>query len=174
MLAALLVSTSIGNEAAAGPPGPGLGQAVERDPQTHAPAGVMADGFGLPAGQGNARTGRDLFAHRCAGCHGPDATGGSADRLAGTVPALDSDDAEKTIGNFWPYAPPLFDFIRRAMPMDAPGSLSDDEAYALTAFLLYRNGLVHERQRLDAARLARIRMPNRDGFIDVQPGAQSR
>jgi cytochrome c len=146
-----------------------------RGPELGTPAGahdiaafdrdVMPDGAGLPPGHGAVDAGRRLYEKLCESCHGKDGLGDSGDQLAGAQRGLNEEYAEKTIGNFWPYAATLFDFIRRSMPMQTPGSLADDEVYALTAYLLYLNGIVDERSVLDAKKLAAIRMPNRDGFI---------
>jgi len=130
---------------------------------------VMPSGAGLPPGSGSAGEGAPLFAERCAACHGPQGIGGSAEELAGARMTLTSDWPDKTIGTYWPYATTLFDFIRRSMPMDAPGSLSDAQVYALTAYLLWRNGIIDADQVLDAGTLAAVRMPNRDGFIRTWP-----
>ena len=103
---------------------------------------------------------------RAAGqCHGPGGRGASADELAAGTEALTAKTPDKTIGLYWPFATTLFDFTRRAMPMDAPGSLSDDEVYALTAFLLYANGVIGEADEMNATSLPKVRMPNRDGFV---------
>jgi cytochrome c len=130
---------------------------------------VMPDGAGLPPGSGDVATGAALYARQCANCHGPEGVGGSADELAGGHMALDSEWPDKNIGTYWPYATTVFDFIRRSMPLTAPGSLSADEVYALTAYLLWRNAIIAEDAVLDARSLARVVMPNRDGFIRFWP-----
>ena len=147
----------------------GLGRPVRtRDAGT---ALVFPDGHGLPSGRGSVELGKDVYARACAACHGSQAEGGTADALSGADMALDSTTPDKVIGNYWPYATTLFDFIQRAMPLSAPKSLSTDEVYAVTAYLLFLNGLVGADTTLDAASLAAIEMPNRDGFIwiDVPP-----
>lgn len=128
---------------------------------------VFPDGSGLPSGLGNAATGAVLYAKHCLACHGPGGRGGPGGELAGGTQPLTSDTPDQTIGTYWPYATTLFDFIRRAMPLPAPGSLSDDEVYALCAYLLAENGIIAPDADLDAARLAAIVMPNRDGFIRI-------
>jgi cytochrome c len=133
---------------------------------------IYPDGTGLPAGQGTAAQGKDLFAQRCAACHGEEGIGGTADELAGGTSPLDSEYPDKNIGMYWPYATTLFDFIRRAMPMDKPESLSDDEVYALTAYLLHRNGIIGEDEEMNAQSLPQVRMPNRDGFIWIDAKGQ--
>jgi cytochrome c len=136
---------------------------------------VYPDGTGLPEGKGTAAQGKELFAQRCAACHGAEGIGGTADELAGGASPLDSEYPDKNIGTYWPYATTLFDFIRRAMPMDAPESLSNDEVYALTAYLLHRNNIIGETDEMNAQTLPQVQMPNRDGFIWIdakgQPGA---
>ncbi len=128
---------------------------------------VFPDGTGLPPGRGDASTGGVLYAKHCVACHGPGGRGGPGGELAGGTEPLTSDTPDQTIGTYWPYATTLFDFIRRAMPLDAPGSLSDDEVYALCAYLLAQNGIIGVDAELDAAGLAAIAMPNRDGFIRI-------
>jgi len=139
---------------------------------------VMPDGRGLPAGSGSVADGRALFAERCAVCHGdglegvPEAGGA---RLVGGRGTLATDKPVKTVESYWPYATTLFDYVRRAMPFTDPGSLTDNEVYALSAFILSRAGIVGGDAVLDAASLARIRMPNRDGFFpDDRPDIRRR
>lgn len=133
----------------------------------------MPDGRGLPPGEGDARQGKVVYQACCQSCHGPNGQGGSADRLAFAQMGLTDEWPEKTIGNYWPYATTLFDFNRRAMPMDNPGSLSNDEVYAVTAYLLYLNGIIAETAVMNAQTLAKVRMPNRDGFIDMYRARQN-
>jgi len=154
---------------AAEPAGPTLGQRLDAAALEALPATVWPDGRGLPAGRGSVARGRELYAAKCASCHGPKGQGGTADELRRGRMPLTSASPDKTIGRYWPYATTVFDFIRRAMPMDAPGSLEAGEAYALTAYVLYLNDLLAEDAVLDAASLAALRMPNRDGFIRVHP-----
>lgn len=128
---------------------------------------VFPDGRGLPAGRGSAAQGAPLFARHCAGCHGARGRGASAEELVGGSEPLDSAYPDKTIGLYWPYATTLFDFIRRSKPMLAPGSLSADEVYALTAWLLAADGVIAPDAELDAAALVAVKMPNRQGFIGI-------
>ena len=130
---------------------------------------VWPDGRGLPPGGGTAAAGAPLFADQCASCHGPDGIGGTADELAGGQMPLTIDTPDKNVGTYWPYATTLFDFIRRAMPMTAPGSLRDDEVYALSAYLLWRNDIIGEHDEMNAHTLPAVVMPNRNGFIRVWP-----
>lgn len=128
---------------------------------------VRPDGKGLPEGSGTAALGRELFAENCAACHGEGGQGGIKDRLVGGQGTLASGNPVKTVGSFWPYATTLFDYIHRAMPYQAPGSLSVDDYYALSAYILSLNGILPPDGRLDQASLPKVRMPNRDGFVPV-------
>ena len=152
----------------AGPPQvPELGQPAAAEDVEKWDIGIMPDGEGLPPGRGTVPEGEVVYETHCASCHGPGGAGGSADQLAGTTMGLTSDYPEKTIGSYWPYATTLFDMTRRSMPMDKPGLLTDDEVYAVTAYLLYLNNIIDETAVMDATTLPRVKMPNREGFIDV-------
>jgi cytochrome c len=131
---------------------------------------VFPDGRGLPPGQGTVAQGRALFLAQCVACHGNEGRGGAGGELAGGNPDLTTAQPDKTIGTYWPYATTLFDFIRRAMPLQAPWSLSDPEVYALVAYLLNLNTIVAADFVADAASVPAVRMPNRQGFdaIDVK------
>lgn len=145
-----------------------LGVPVAVDALTAQTLNVFPDGRGLPSGQGSVAEGARLFVQHCAGCHGKDGRGGTAEELAGASRPLNHPAADKTIGSYWPFATTLFDFIRRAKPMTAPGTLSADEVYALSAWLLHANGVIAADAVMDATRLAALRMPNRDGFIRIE------
>jgi S-disulfanyl-L-cysteine oxidoreductase SoxD len=125
---------------------------------------ILPDGSNLPPGSGKAADGAKIFAEQCALCHGDKGQGGRAARLIGGPPKA-SLDGGKTIANYWPYATTLFDFIRRAMPFPAPRTLSDDQVYALVAFLLSENKLIGEGEEMNAQTLPKVRMPNRDNFV---------
>jgi len=127
---------------------------------------VRPDGQGLPPGHGSAQEGAKIFATTCASCHGEkgELAQPTGNALAGGQGTLASAKPIKTVGSYWPYASTLYDFIRRAMPFNAPQSLSNDEVYAVTAYVLSLNNIVPEDAVLDAANLPKIRMPNRDGF----------
>lgn len=148
------------------PEGPGLGEPASGHVVGRWNISVMPGGEGLPPGRGGVSQGRMVYEEYCQVCHAPGGVGDSGDQLAGARMDLTSDWPEKTIGNYWPYATTLFDFIRRSMPMTAPQSLSDDEVYAVTAWLLYINDIIGENDILDAETLSEIEMPNRDGFIN--------
>lgn len=125
---------------------------------------VGVDGSGLPEGQGSVREGEAIYEAKCAACHGQNGQGQPMDRLAGGQGTLTSSAPVKTIGSYWPYATTLFDYVRRAMPLDRPQSLSSNEIYALTAYLLHLNNIVGANAVMDARTLPKARMPNADAF----------
>jgi mono/diheme cytochrome c family protein len=130
---------------------------------------VSPDGAGLPPGHGDVQQGEAIFAAKCASCHGPHGEGKPMDRLVGGMGTLRDKKPEKTVGSFWPYATTLFDFVRRAMPLTAPQSLTPDEVYAVSAYVLFLNGIVPKDTILDADNLANVKMPNRNGFVRAYP-----
>ena len=131
---------------------------------------IGPDGSNLPPGSGSVERGRVVFSEQCAACHGADGQGGVGDRLVGGQGTLASAKPMRTVGSYWPYAPTLFDYIRRAMPQNAPQSLSDQDVYAVSAYILNLNGLVPADAVLDAKALSAIKMPNRDRFVsDPRP-----
>lgn len=142
----------------------GIGRAATPDEIAGWNIDVGRDGNGLPAGSGTVSHGRDIFAQQCAACHGEKGEGLVGDRLVGGQGTLATAKPVRTVGSYWPYAPTLFDYIRRAMPQNAPQSLSNDEVYAVSAYILSLNGIVPAEATLDAKALAAIKMPNRDGF----------
>ena len=167
VLTSVLMLTGISPGADEPAPGPNLGEPADTRAVSSLDLGIMPDGAGLPEGSGTAQQGRAIYDRLCLSCHGPGGLGDSADQLAGAQMQLTDEYPEKTIGAFWPYAPTLFDFIRRSKPMMQPGNLTDSEVYALTAYLLYLNEIIPEDRVMDAASLAEVKMPNRDGFIQV-------
>jgi len=148
--------------------GPNLGQPISPSDLASWNINVMPDGKGLPPGSGTSAKGAPIYAQKCAHCHGEQGKGGVNAAVVGGAP-MKSMDSTKTIANFWPYATTLFDFIRRAMPFQQPRSLSDDEVYALTAYILALNRLIGEKDVMDAQSLPKVKMPNRDGFIPHFP-----
>ena len=131
---------------------------------------VMPDGTGLPPGSGTAPQGAAIYAHKCAACHGPTGTEGPSERLVGREPRqgfpFGSDPRlVRTIGNYWPYATTLYDYVNRAMPLNAPGSLKPDEVYSLVAFLLWRNEIVADTAVMNARTLPQVVMPAHDRFV---------
>jgi|SRR5438270_9303909 len=135
---------------------------------------VGGDGSNLPPGSGSVRRGSEVFAQQCAACHGTKGEGGVGDRLVGGQRTLGTPKPVRTVGSYWPYAPTLFDYIRRAMPQNAPESLSDDDVYAVSAYILRLNGLLPADATLDAKTLAAIKMPNRNMFVgDSRPDVKN-
>jgi S-disulfanyl-L-cysteine oxidoreductase SoxD len=135
---------------------------------------IGRDGSGLPPGNGSVSDGREVFAQQCAACHGEKGEGGVGDKLAGGQGTIATAKPVRTVGSFWPYAPTLFDYIRRAMPQNAPQSLSNEDVYAVSAYILNLNGLLPADATLDAKSLAAIKMPNRDKFVgDTRPDVKN-
>jgi S-disulfanyl-L-cysteine oxidoreductase SoxD len=132
---------------------------------------IGPDGAGLPAGSGTPQQGEQVFLAKCVGCHGDKGSGKPNDQLVGGQGSLGPGQTPvKTIGSFWPYATTVFDYVRRAMPLNQPKSLSDDEVYAVVAYLLRLNGVIAESDTMDAKTLPAVRMPNRDGFVRFTRG----
>jgi S-disulfanyl-L-cysteine oxidoreductase SoxD len=148
---------------------PNLGQEVKPEEIAAWDISISPDGSGLPPGGGTSTEGEPVYKAKCAGCHGVEGTGGPADRLVGGIGSLASKKPIKTVGSYWPYATTLFDYIRRAMPFSAPQSLSNDEVYAVSAYLLFLNGIIAPEARMDAKTLPKVKMPNRDGFVSYWP-----
>lgn len=170
LLAVATTLVAAGAVYAGQPASPRLGKPVAAEIVAKWNTTIFPDGRGLPPGKGTAKEGRAVYDAKCSNCHGPEGRGETAEELVGTEIPLNEPDTSQTIGSYWPYAPTLFDYTRRAMPMDKPGSLTADEVYAVSAYLLQLNGIVDEADEMNAATLAKIRMPNRDGFtpIDVK------
>jgi S-disulfanyl-L-cysteine oxidoreductase SoxD len=146
--------------------GPGLGRIASLDEIASWDISIGPDGAGLPPGRGTPKQGQTVYAEKCVACHGEMGAGKPNDQLVGGRGSLSGEQAPvKTVGSFWPYATTLFDYIRRAMPLNAPKSLSDDEVYAVSAYILQLNGIIGEADAMDAQTLPQVRMPNRDGFI---------
>ena len=123
-------------------------------------------GKGLPPGSGTAKEGAEIYARQCAVCHGPNLEGSpGGPRLAGGKKTISTPNPVRTPGSFWPYATPIWDSINRAMPIGQAGTLDPAEVYALTAFVLYRNGIIQESDIMDAQSLPKVQMPNRNGFV---------
>jgi mono/diheme cytochrome c family protein len=145
---------------------PKLGKPIDEAAIANWDISILPDGTGLPKGSGTPAQGAVIYAEKCSACHGDNGKGG------GPAAALVSDGqlaginaAQKTIRNFWPYATTIFDFIRRAMPFQMPRSLTDEEVYALTAYILAENKLIGANDTMDAQSLPMVKMPNRDNFI---------
>lgn len=143
---------------------PELGQELSVEEVAAINTTILPNGYGLPVGSGNAMTGKVLYQTHCLSCHGAEGTNGLNDRLAGGHGSLTSAAPIKTVGSYWPYATTVFDYIRRAMPYTAPGSLSVDETYALTAYILFLNEVVGETESLNSTTLPAVIMPNAGNF----------
>ena len=168
-LAASLILLSASAFADPGPVGPQLGKPVGIAELTMLDWSIYPEGRGLPDGRGTAATGKSIYEAQCRSCHGAEGIGGSGGQLISRG-VLTGKEPDPAINNYWPYATTLFDFTRRAMPMAAPGSLSNDEVYALSAYLLNLGGVIGIDDEMNAQSLAQVRMPNRDGFdwVDVR------
>lgn len=154
---------------AAASQGPQLGRPATPAEIAAVDLSIPPDGTGLPPGQGTAREGEAIFNRQCASCHGAKGVGGTNDRLAGGLGTLTTNQPIKTVGSYWQWATTLFDYTRRAMPYGAPMSLKDPEVYALTAYMLHINGIIGEEDVMNAHTLPRVKMPNRDNFINAYP-----
>ena len=130
---------------------------------------ILPDGTGLPPGSGTPGQGSTIFAAKCAVCHGENGKGGLAAALVGGEPLTSGIETAKTVANFWPYATTIFDFTRRAMPWPRPRTLTNEEVYALTAFILAQNKIIGAGDVMNAQTLPKVRMPNREGFIPRFP-----
>ncbi len=145
---------------------PNLGKPIDEAAIAAWDISILPDGTGLPKGGGTPAQGAVIYAEKCAACHGDNGKGG------GPAAALVSDNmiagisaSQKTIKNFWPYSTTIFDFVRRAMPFQTPRSLTDDEVYALTAYILAENKLIGANEMMNAQTLPKVKMPNRENFI---------
>ena len=162
VLAALAVALVTG---AASGETPNLGKPITEAEIAPWDISIMPDGTGLPQGSGTSAQGQKIFAEQCAACHGDGGKGTEFGAALVGGPPRATLDGGKTIRNYWPYATTLFDFIRRAMPYPQPNSLSNDQVYALTAYILSLNQLIGENDAMNAQTLPKVQMPNRDGFI---------
>src|SRR5215471_11184356 len=139
---------------------------------------IPPDGRGLPSGSGNVKKGAELYALACAACHGEKLEGNPAkgiggDRLLGGRDTLATKTPVKTVESYWPYATTLFDYVKRAMPFTTPGSLSDNDVYAVVAYILSEAKIIKPTDVMDAKTLPKVAMPNREGFIpDARPELQ--
>ena len=144
---------------------PNLGRAATAAEIARVDLSIAPDGATLPPGSGSVAQGAEVYAQNCLACHGEAGGGGPMDRLTGGVGSLTGARPVKTVASYWPYATTVFDYIRRAMPPTAPQSLSNEEVYAVTAYLLSIDGIVAKDAVLNARTLPQVRMPNRDGFV---------
>jgi len=145
---------------------PDLGRAATPEEVAVWDISIGPDGAGLPPGSGSPQQGEVVYAAKCLPCHGEKGAGKPNDQLVGGRGTLTGDQpAVKTVGSFWPYATTLFDYVRRAMPFDAPKSLSNDEVYAVCAYILQLNGIIDRSAVMNAQTLGKVQMPNHDGFV---------
>src|SRR3954469_21607351 len=164
---AAFLALALGAGAAAAA-GPNLGKPVTPAEIAAWDISIQPDGTGLPPGGGTPAQGAKIYAQKCAACHGENAKGGNNAALVGGAPIANM-DSTRTIANFWPYATTVFDYIRRAMPWTQPRSLTDDEVYAVTAYILAQNKIIGEKDVMNAQTLPKVKMPNRDGFMPRFP-----
>jgi cytochrome c len=143
---------------------PHLGKPITQADLAEWDINILPGGRLVPSGSGKAADGAKIFAEKCVACHGEGGKGGIAARVIGGPPKATLDGG-KTIANYWPYATTVFDFIRRSMPWTQPRSLTDQEVYALTAYLLAANKVIGEDDEMNAATLPKVKMPNRDNFV---------
>ncbi len=148
-------------------PGPDLGRPATAQEIAGWDTTIGPDGSNLPPGRGTALDGKAIYGEHCASCHGKEGRGQTAEELAGGVGSLAGEFPAKTVGSYWPYATTLYDYVYRAMPMAAPRSLTPDELYAVSAYLLFLNGIIGEDEEMNAETLPAVEMPNRDGFVRV-------
>ena len=158
------------------PAAPRLGKAVSEQSLAAWDIDVRTtDGLGLPPGSGSVAAGKLVYESQCIACHGADAKGGPMfGPMVGGIGSFKTNTRVLTVGSMYPYAPVLFDYVRRAMPMTAPQSLSNDETYAVSAYLLHLNGLVPAAAVMNRETLTAVQMPNRDNFmVDTRPDTQA-
>lgn len=148
------------------PQGLNLGRAVTADEIKAWDISIPPSGVGLPPGSGSVQQGAAVYVAKCQACHGASGEGKPVVALVGGQGTLASDNATRTVGSYWPYATTLFDYVRRAMPTDAPKSLTDSEVYAVSAYVLQLNGIIPQDAVMNAQTLPQVKMPNKDGFID--------
>jgi mono/diheme cytochrome c family protein len=150
---------------------PNLGKPISAEDLASWDISIGPDGAGLPPGSGTVQQGAAVFAAKCQACHGEKGAGQPNDRLVGGQGTLAGDrPAVKTVGSYWPYATTLFDYIRRAMPLNKSKTLANDEVYAAVAYVLNLNGVVADDAVMNAQTLPKVMMPNRDGFISFTRG----
>jgi cytochrome c len=178
VVALLLHAAPEGSAQSRAPDRFGFGEPAPREVIEALDTDVRPDGRGLPPGAGTAKEGAVVYARQCAACHGARGEGGSADVLVGSEPGnmppfgpryeqwrAGRPDVPFTIGNYWPYATTLFDYVRRAMPLTAPGTLTAGEVYALVAWLLSENGIIADTEVMNAETLPRVMMPAHGRFV---------
>jgi len=167
----LVLCSALAFSCSAAAESPNLGRVATPEEVAAWDISIGPDGAGLPAGSGTARQGEAVYLAKCLGCHGERGAGKPNDQLAGGQGTLAPGQAPvKTVGSFWPYATTVFDYVRRAMPLNESKSLTNDETYAVVAYILQLNGVIGENDLIDARTLPMVRMPNRDGFVPFSGG----
>jgi cytochrome c len=169
LVAGSFLATTVASACAA--ESPNLGRVAT--PEEIAPwdVSIGPDGAGLPPGSGTPKQGEAIYAARCVACHGEKGAGKPNDQLVGGQGSLPGERPPiKTVGSFWPYATTVFDYVRRAMPYDESKSLSNDEVYAVVAYILNLNGIIADDDTMDQQTLRKVKMPNRDGFVTFSRG----
>jgi mono/diheme cytochrome c family protein len=147
--------------------GPRLGKPADKALVAAWDISIAPDGAGLPPGAGTALEGEGIYRAKCQACHGERGAGQPNDALAGGIGTLTSAAPLKTVGSYWPYATTVFDYLRRAMPLPQPQSLTANETYALTAYLLSLNGIIRPDQEMNAKTLPKVMMPNRGNIVQA-------
>jgi hypothetical protein len=148
---------------------PNLGRPLTPEEVSKLDITVTPEGSGLPPGSGSVSAGAKVYVDKCQSCHGAKGQGGPQDQLTGGIGTLTSPKPVKTPVSYWPSATTIFDYVRRAMPLQSPQSLTDDEVYAVTTYILSIDGVVPQDAVLDAKSLPQVKMPNRDGFVRWWP-----
>ncbi|MGF6425229.1 c-type cytochrome [Bradyrhizobium elkanii] len=149
---------------------PNLGKVITPEEVAPWDISISPDGAGLPPGSGTPKQGEAVYASKCLACHGEKGAGKPNDAVVGGIGSLVGDKpAIKTVGSFWPYATTIFDYVRRAMPYNESKTLTNDELYAVAAYILQLNGIIGENETMNAQTLPKVRMPNRDGFVTFVP-----
>ena len=171
---ALLIASSglaIASAVAFAAESPSLGQLATPEEIAAWDISIGPDGVGLPPGSGTPKEGEAVYAAKCIACHGEKGAGKPNDQLVGGQGTLPGDKPPvKTVGSFWPHATTVFDYVRRAMPYNESKSLTNDDLYAVVAYILNLNGIIADNETMDAQTLRQVKMPNRDGFVKFSPG----
>ncbi len=172
-IAALFASTLLCTLPATAAETPDLGQPITDSDAAAWDISILPDGTGLPPGRGTVKRGKEVYEQKCLACHAEEGKGTPADQLVGGQGTLvGGPRAIKTVGSYWPYATTLFDYIRRAMPLTEPQTLTAEEVYSVSAYLLNLNGIISERATLDAKSLPKVKMPNAGNFYIVYPNVR--
>jgi cytochrome c len=170
LVAALLLVAGCARAGAERPETPNLGRPASAAEIAGWDISIAPDGRGLPPGRGTSAEGAAVYAAKCQSCHGERGAGSPNDRLVGGQGTLASATPVRTVGSYWPYATTVFDYVRRAMPYMQPHSMTDDEVYAVTAYILQLNGIIAAGDEMNARTLPAVRMPNVGSFVPVYRG----